>query len=106
MLGEIEYCINNTVNKSTGKSPSKLVFGLNQRGPHVDEVKKWAGSNVNASIRDLVNIREAAIERMQQEQQKQKLYYDRRHKVPLKYQIGDLVVVKNFDSTQELPYQS
>jgi len=99
MLGEVEYCINNTVNKSTGKSPSQLVFGLDQRGPHADQVKEQAGSEVNASIISLVNIREAAIERMQREQQKQKLYYDRRHKAPLKYQIGDLVMVKNFDST-------
>jgi len=95
---EIEYCINNTVNKSTGKSPSQLVFGLDQRGPHVDQVKEWAGSDVNASIRDLVDVRETAIEHMQREQQKQKLY-DHRHKAPLKYQIGDLVMVKNFDST-------
>jgi len=33
ILPEIEYAINNTVNRSTGKSPSQLIFGIEQRGP-------------------------------------------------------------------------
>jgi len=71
ILGEIEYCINNTINKSTGKSPSQLVFGLDQRGPNVGQVKEWIGSNISALIRDLASIREAAIQREQQKQKQQ-----------------------------------
>lgn len=32
MLHKVEYAINNTINRSTGKSPSQIVFGFNQRG--------------------------------------------------------------------------
>lgn len=33
--------INNTINKSTGQSPSQIIFGLDQRGLCIDHVKDF-----------------------------------------------------------------
>lgn len=38
-LDRIEYSINNTINCSTGKSPSQLVFSFDQRSPCPDRVR-------------------------------------------------------------------
>jgi len=45
-LGEIEFAINNTVNRTTGKTPSELLYGVNQRGHVVDALKEFAASHV------------------------------------------------------------
>ncbi|KYQ47742.1 hypothetical protein ALC60_13230 [Trachymyrmex zeteki] len=97
LLGDIEYFLNNTVNRSTGKSPCQLVFGMSQRGSHADHLREWL--EADCIMPGFEKIREEAIGRMLQEQQKQRLHYDRKHKVPIKYKAGDLVMVKNFDST-------
>ncbi|XP_018368249.1 PREDICTED: uncharacterized protein K02A2.6-like [Trachymyrmex cornetzi] len=44
ILHEVEYSINNAVNRSTGKSPSQLVFGIDQRGPHPGIGRKTGSS--------------------------------------------------------------
>jgi len=36
LLTDIEHAINNTINKSTAQSPSKLLFGVRQR-----EIDRW-----------------------------------------------------------------
>lgn len=40
MLDQTEHAINNTINRSTGKTPSQLLFGLDQRGPKMDLLKE------------------------------------------------------------------
>lgn len=40
ILIEAEHALNNTVNKSTGDTPSQLLFGVNQRGSNIDGVKE------------------------------------------------------------------
>lgn len=39
-LGEIEFAINNTVNRATGKTPNELLYGVKQRGQVVDNLKE------------------------------------------------------------------
>jgi len=40
-LGEIEFTINNTVKRTTGKTPSELLYEVNQRGYVIDALKKF-----------------------------------------------------------------
>lgn len=96
-LGEIEYSLNNTINKSTGKSPSQLIFGMDQRGVYPDHIKEFVESNINQVTRDLDGARSQSMYRMSQ--QKQKYYFDKRHKPPRSYSVGDMVMIRNFDST-------
>lgn len=95
----MEYAINNTINRSTGKSPSQLVFGLDQRGKCEDNLKILVGNTINSPTRDLQDIRKQAAERISQSQQQQKADYDRKRKAPKTYEKGDMVMVKNFDNT-------
>jgi len=99
VLHEIEYSINNTVNRSTGKSPSQIIFGMNQRGPCTDRLKDLLETVDNPPNRDLSIIRNQAAQRINQSQQRQKKDYDRRHKAPRQYAKGDLVMIRNFEST-------
>jgi len=99
VLPEIEYAINNTVNRSTGTTPSQLVFGINQQGPCVDRLKDIVQAVVDPPNRDFDIIRDQAAQRTHLSQQRQKRDYDSRHKAPKKYKKGDLVMIRNFEST-------
>lgn len=59
-MHEIEYSINNTVNRSTGKSPSQIIFGMDQRGPCTDRLKDLLETVDNPPNRDLSIIRDQA----------------------------------------------
>lgn len=98
-LSEVEYSINNNINKSTGQSPSHLVFGIHQRGPYPDRIKEFVDENITPPTRDLDHLRKQAADRVLRSQQVQKEYFDRKHKTPREYQIGDLIMIRNFDST-------
>lgn len=41
LLGEIEFAINNTVNRVTVRTPSKLLFGVEQCGRVVGTVREY-----------------------------------------------------------------
>lgn len=99
ILGEIEHSINNTVNKSTGCTPSQLVFGMHQRGSCSDRVQEFVSDNINLYVQDIDHLRSKAADFMVKAQQSQKEYYNQRHKALRSYQVGDLVMIKNFDST-------
>lgn len=97
-LGEVEFYINNTICRSTGVSPCKLLFGVEQRGIVNDNIKEFFDAN-NDETRNLDSIREKAAAKTEAVQNKNKAYYDGRHKPPNKYNMDDLVMVTNFDTT-------
>jgi len=72
---------------------------VDQRGPHVDCIREFVEISINRPIKDLESIRKAVVERILQAQQKQKLYYGHKHKAPTSYQVNDLRMLRNFDST-------
>lgn len=98
VLPEVEHAINNTVNRSTGKSPSQVVFGIDQRGRHNDQIRDFLSDALDSS-RDLETIREQVKQRIQKSQQQQKSIYDAKRKTPRQYKCGDLVMIRNFEST-------
>jgi len=99
VLPEIEFALNNTTSKTTGETPSKLLFGVNQRGKNIDAIKEYLEENVNVKDRKLDVIRKKATDKIQKFQNYNKNYYDKKRKTPHKYEIGDYVMLRNFDTT-------
>lgn len=54
LLQEAEYALNNTISKSTAETPSMLLFGINQRGNSVDEIKEYLNVNILDNKRDSI----------------------------------------------------
>ena len=74
------------------------MFGINQNGKISDNVQEYL-DQVNTQERNLEILREKASREIKVSQQNNKRYYDKKRKPPFKYKIGDLVAIKNFDST-------
>lgn len=63
MLSKVEFAINNSIHSSTGETPSKLLFGIKQRGPVVDELTEYLTECIDPyHPRDLDVMREKADE--------------------------------------------
>lgn len=99
LLHEAEHAINNTKNRSAGETPSRLLFGIDQRGSVSDEVKEYLNANIDVKARDLKESRNKAAEKIVATQKGNEKYFNERHKKPIKYKEGDFVMLRNFDST-------
>lgn len=84
----------------TGVTPSKLLFGINQRGKVVDEVAESLERTEQVKEnRKLEEIRYKASENIKKSQSYNKAYFDKKRKDSRKYAEGDFVMVKNFDTS-------
>lgn len=99
-LKHVEYAINNTVQRSTGTSPSKLLFGVNQKGPQVDYLSEFIDDkDESPSDRNLETIREIASANISKSQKYSQKWCDE-HCNPAKvYEIGDFVVARYVDTS-------
>lgn len=97
----LSKCINNTYNRSIKSTPSKLLFGVNQHGDSNDYPRLIleAEHYHESEDRDLSEIRNSAQENILDAQLKNKTYYDKTHKSPKKYVIGDYIMIKIVDAT-------
>lgn len=94
-IGEIQLSLNTTINKSTGKSPSELLFGCRLVNPCeniINDVICSTNDRINGD--DLSNVRSGASERVQKQQELAKKNFDRHRKLPMIYKIGDLVRIE------------
>lgn len=98
ILPKVEFALNNTISKTIGETPSKVLFGVNQRGKNIDAIKKYFEKNVNQTNRKLDTIREKVTDKILKSQNYNKKYYDKKRKEHYKYKTGDYVMLKNFDS--------
>jgi len=100
-LGKVQFYINNTYNRSIKSTPSKILFGMNQHGDSNDYLRLIleAEQYHESEDRDLSEIRNSAQENILEAQLKNKSYYDKTHKSPKKYEIGDYIMIKNIDTT-------
>lgn len=99
VLTDAEFAINNTVNKSTGETPSRLLFGVNQRGSSIDGIKEYLEEKITPNDRDLEAIRNKAEKNILQSQEYNQRYFDKSRKTAHQYKEGDYVGIRNFDST-------
>ncbi|XP_036145206.1 uncharacterized protein LOC105831336 isoform X1 [Monomorium pharaonis] len=105
VLPQIEYALNNVPHKSTGDTPSHLLFGTNQRMKPADNVREYLESQSQNDTRDLDVIRNAAKMQICKAQEYNKTYVDKKRKKPHEYAEGDSVMVRNFESTPGTPHK-
>ena len=79
-------------------APSRLLFGTNQVGPINDDLRCILEDQLSKN-RDLEKIRESAVSKIHTANEKNRSYYDKRHKPPTQYSVGDYVMIKNVDVT-------
>ncbi|XP_065362090.1 uncharacterized protein LOC135955660 [Calliphora vicina] len=99
-LSQVEYAINNTVHSSTKDTPSKLLFGVKQRGTIIDTLTEYLDDKVETQDgRDLVSQRLRALDEIERSQKHNENYFYKRHVPAKQYSVGDYVVVMNTDNT-------
>lgn len=87
---QIQFSLNTHPNATTGESPYKILMGI--------EPKHWADSFILNAIGEtitrsnLTDLRAQVGERVEIEQQKQKIYFDKKRSKPIKFVVGDLVM--------------
>jgi len=99
VLSEVEYAINNSISRTTGYAPSRLLFGVDQRGKSVDNLKKFLESLDDTERIDIAKIRNDAADKTLHSQLSNKVYADKKRKTAHEYKEGDLVMLRNFDSS-------
>lgn len=98
IIEKVEFAINNTICRSTGHSPSKLLLGIDQLGKTSDSIRILLESNVE-NDRDLNSMRKKALDKIIHCQKENELAYNKRHKIPISYQVDDYVMIQNVDTT-------
>ncbi|KYN30175.1 PREDICTED: uncharacterized protein LOC108758555 [Trachymyrmex cornetzi] len=113
-----QYIINNTWHKGINNTPSKLLFGYDQRN-HMDAplsefVNELARIDTDLEL-ERSKDRNLAIETNEKLKQYNKQYFDKRHVTPTVYKLKDLVMIRNlhakvgqnskFDPPYKGPYQ-
>lgn len=95
-LYNIQWGLNNTLNKSTGKTPAEVLFGLRLTGTNESEIQ-LAVQNVDSNLNDdnnLNDIRSAAQKKTIENQSLQKKRFDKNRFKPRTFQVGQLVRVE------------
>lgn len=90
-VGKIQWGINNTMHKTTGRTPAEVMFGTGincDMNPSLDEISQETCVNV-----ELDTLRKEVKEKIDSEQVKQKSYYDKNRKPAHIYKEGDLVKI-------------
>jgi hypothetical protein len=89
VVNNVQFAINNTVNKTTNRTPSELLMGYKPNPSGLFKVIP----DLNDVIRDLEALRKETQMRIAAEQEHQKRYFDEKRKPPHQYQVNDQVLV-------------
>lgn len=100
VVNEVEYAINNCIHKTTGETPSKMLFGVDQRGKFSDEIKEFVENEINKTSRNLEELRSKASTEIKKDQNYNENYVNKKRKEAHKYELGDYVMIRNFDNTK------
>lgn len=94
--------MNNTVHTTTKLTPSLLLFGVEQRGPIVDEMTEYLDAKQVSNNEQNVNqMRNEAVEGIKKSQAYNLKYFESHHKSPVQFEEGEYVVIKNVDNSVE-----
>ena len=100
VVEKVEFSFNNTLHRSIKQLPSKMLFGIEQKGEVIDQLReKLEEVQGSKEPESLKVIREEAAENQKKAQSYNETYYNKTKRRPNQYQEGDFVMVKNFDST-------
>ncbi|EFN63683.1 hypothetical protein EAG_00314, partial [Camponotus floridanus] len=98
VLSQIEHAINNTICRSTGEKPSKLLFGIEQR-KNINDNLRLILDSYSEENRDLLSVRESASNKICKSQEENERYYNKKHKIAVQYNEGDYVMIRNIDTS-------
>lgn len=90
---DIQIGLNTTIHKTTGKSPSELLFGFKINSGSENVLAEIIDDTRDASSSNLEQIREQASERIIEQQRRDKYRFDSKRKSKHTYAVGDLVSV-------------
>lgn len=88
-VGKVQWGLNNTRQKTTGRTPSEVMFGTSMNveiDPRFNELRQETGENTDIDI-----IRTEVKDRLDHEQEKQKINYDKGRRPARLYSEGDLI---------------
>lgn len=92
-IRDIQLALNEMKNKTTQRSSHELMFNYEPRNALQNALILALQEDV-ASPQDIEDKRIEALERIRDQQKKQKIQFDKRHKKPRKYEVDDLVLVE------------
>ncbi|KAH0809697.1 hypothetical protein GEV33_013094 [Tenebrio molitor] len=87
LLGEVEFAFNNSINRSTGVTPSHLLYGTNQIGGTNDNLRLFLEQQQNKK-RDFEEIRQHAVDKVHEVNTYNENYYNKHHKPPTQYKVA------------------
>lgn len=90
-IGVVQWGLNNTSQKITGRTPAEVMFGTSMNSEvdaKLNEIRRNAREDT-----DVIRIREEVKDRLHDQQIKQKEYYDKSRKPAREYKMGELVKV-------------
>lgn len=94
-IGEVQLGINTTINKTTGKSPSELLFGcrlMNASENILADVITETTERIEGDALD--RLRSDARERIEKQQEYAKKQFDKHRTCQRQYSVGDLVRIE------------
>lgn len=98
-LSQIEYAMNNSAHATTKETPSKLLFGVEQKGRMIDGLTEFlAAQQMPDGPVPLSNLREAADAEIKKRQNYQENYRRRTSKPTRKFDVNEYVVIRNVDT--------
>ena len=95
---EVEFSLNNTVCKTARETPSRFLFGGEQKGKMNDCVREILEERM-VYERDLSEMRENASKKIEKNQMMNKQNYDKKRKGVHPYEVDDYVMIRNIDTT-------
>lgn len=90
-VGRVQWGLNNTCQKTTGRSPTEIMFGTcmnSEANPKLNEVRQET-----RKVDDVIDIREEVKDRIDVQQEKQKENYDKNRRPAKIYTEGELVKI-------------
>lgn len=100
LLRKIEFAINNSVHSSTKQTPSRLLFGVHQRGKDVDVLSEFMEEKLSSDQSpDFDTLRSLASENIEKSQKRNLDWNIKNRKPHIQFQEGDYVLIRNVDTT-------
>ncbi|KYM99254.1 Pro-Pol polyprotein [Cyphomyrmex costatus] len=100
-LQTVQFIINNSVHSALRTTPSKMLFGLDQRGRADDDLKSLINNlvdNQNVFHNQRETVRDMAVCANKKLREYNRLYYNERHKKPTSYKEGDYVLIRQLQN--------
>ncbi|CAG9134612.1 unnamed protein product [Plutella xylostella] len=94
-VAKLQWSLNNTVNKSTGKTPAEIVFGQTTNSQSEGILKGALQTEEQISDSDRLEMRKSVQNRIEERQTKMKENFDKTRGPTRIFKEGDLVMIPN-----------